>query len=103
MALQLVQWDDNENKFKRGGASPDFRAGRSNVGVGVSSVTVTFSSPLPDTTYTVLPALQNTVDAFPQIQPVLVTGFSVNGFTATWVAPTDSANYKLNWLVFAPG
>ena len=103
MALALVQWDDVENKYKRGGAAPNFRAGRSNVGQGVTSLAVTFGTSLPDTNYTVIVTWQNTVGSFPQQQPLVVTAFSVSGFTVAWPAPTDSTNYRINWLVMQMG
>jgi hypothetical protein len=41
----------------------------------------------------------NTVDVTPQFQPMTVTAKSTTGFTASFNAPTDSGNYKLDWLV----
>lgn len=41
----------------------------------------------------------NTTDANPQFQDVEITARSSTGFTATWNAPVDSANYKLAYFV----
>lgn len=103
MALSLVQWDTTTNSFKSGGTAPVFRGGRSSVGAGVTSLTVTFSSELPDANFTVIPAWQNTSGAFPQQQPLIVTAFTTTGFTVTWPAPTDTASYFINWLVMPIG
>lgn len=56
---------------------------------------VTFSSSLPDTNYSVNATLFNSTDTSPQFQPVTITGKTVGGFTATFNAPVDSANYEL--------
>ena len=103
MALQLVQWDDVSNKYKRGGAAPDFRANSSAVGLGVTSLVITFSSALPNANYVVVPAWMNTSGGFPQQQPLIVTVFSTTGFTVTWSAPTDTTSYKINWIVMQQG
>jgi hypothetical protein len=103
VALYLVQWDDVKNKYKRGGSAPDFRAGRSNVGQGVTSLAVTFASALSDTDYAVTVSWQNTQDSGHQIQPLVITSFSTTGFTVNWASPTDTANYKLNWIVLKQG
>lgn len=103
MSLALVQWDNVDNKFKVGGASPDFRAGRSNIGAGVTSLTVTFSSAISSTNFAVTCTWYNTTDSFPQQQPFVVTAFSTAGFTVSWNAPTDSTNYRISWLVMQNG
>lgn len=103
MALQILLWDDVKQRSKRGGPAPDLRAGRANVADGATSVSVTFSSPLPDTNYSVLATWQNTDDPAPQFQPFVVTAFDEDGFTLSWAAPTDSSNYKVNWQAIAHG
>lgn len=64
---------------------------------GVATVTVTFTSNVPDASYTVNATLQNTSDTNVQYQPVTITGKTLSGFTAKWNANTDSANYVLNY------
>lgn len=68
---------------------------------GVSSVVVTFPGTLQggSSTPRVIAMIFNSTDANPQFQPVDVTARSSTGFTATWNAPTDSANYKLLYVV----
>src|SRR5581483_947126 len=65
------------------------------IGSGATSKAVTFSSTLGTTNYAVVVTMNNLVDANPQFQPITVTSKSATGFTATWNAPTDSANYIL--------
>lgn len=74
------------------------RAATEALGNGVSSKVVTFSTPLASTNYAISAMLQNITDANPQFQPVTITAKTVNGFTATWNAPTDSANYSLEYM-----
>jgi hypothetical protein len=64
---------------------------------------VTFATALPSTNYAVVCTWQNTTDPFPQYQPVSVTALTINGFTLSWNAPTDTANYSINWIVMQQG
>ena len=66
-----------------------------------SSAVVTFPGTLQGATSTprIVCVLFDSTDASPQFQPVTVTARSSTGFTATWNAPTDSANYKLLYIV----
>lgn len=66
---------------------------------GATSVSVTFPTPFPGTNYVVLPSFVNLVDPNPQFQDIVVTNKTTSGFTATWNAPVDSANYKLGYIV----
>lgn len=84
-----------------GSTSVNSRSGTSPIPNGVNSVVVTFSSPVTSTTYAVLADIGNIVDANPQYQTALVSNKTVNGFTLSWDAPTDSANYFVDYI--APG
>jgi hypothetical protein len=66
---------------------------------GVDNVTVTFPAPIGNATYRVGAWIFNSTDANPQFIPVTITNRTTNGFTAKWNAPTDSANYKLMYIV----
>lgn len=81
--------------------SVTLRAGNQTISSGVATVAVTFSSSMPNTSYSVTATLVNTTDANPQFQPITITAFSTTGFTAKWNANTDSANYVLNWTAIA--
>lgn len=98
MSLALVVWDDTKNTLARGsGAFPDYRAGSAAVTIGTTSVAIGFSTPLTNTNFSVICTWRNLVDSSPQFQIITITAFTVNGFTASWVAPTDTGNYIVNW------
>ena len=82
-------------------SSVTMRAGSSAIGSAQTSLAVTFSSAMPNTSYTVVATMLNTTDTNPQFQPITITAFSTSGFTAKWNANTDSANYLLNWIATA--
>jgi hypothetical protein len=65
---------------------------------GLTSYSVTIPTQ-PDTSYIVLPMMQNTLDANPQHQQIEVTSKQTTGFTFTWNAPLDTNNYILNFIV----
>jgi len=64
-----------------------------------TSVTVTFPAAIGNSTYRVAAWIFDSTDANPQFQPVVITARSSTQFTASWNAPTDSANYKLMYIV----
>lgn len=70
-----------------------------NIPAAATSLVITFPSPLPSSAYVVLPQMVNLVDASPEYQPLTVTNKSASGFTVSWNAPTDSANYKIAYIV----
>lgn len=63
-----------------------------------TSLVVTFPAALPSSAYVVLPQMVNTVDGTPDFQPLTITAKTAAGFTVTWNAPTDTANYKLAYI-----
>ncbi len=73
------------------------RTGQTSISSGATSQAVTFSSTLGTTSYAVTATMVNTTDTNVQFQPITVTAQSATGFTATWNAPTSTANYVLNW------
>lgn len=100
MALTQVAYDNTNDRLKRQTTVPvDFRAGRQSVGSAQTTVSVTFSTAVANTSYVPIVTWQNTTDSTPQFQPVVITAFSTTGFTATWNVPTDSANYSINWMI----
>jgi hypothetical protein len=66
-----------------------------------TNVVVTFPAALQTASSTprVVAWMVNTTDSNPQFQTVEITARSSTGFTATWNAPVDSANYKLAYNV----
>lgn len=69
------------------------------LGAGATSFVATFPTPLPGVNYVVLAGFTNILDPTPQFQEITITAKTTNGFTATWNAPTDSANYVLSYIV----
>lgn len=75
--------------------------GEASIGSAQSSLVVSFPATLQtgNTTPKVVAWMVNTTDTDPQFQPIEITVRSATGFTAKWNAPTDSANYKLAYVV----
>ena len=66
-----------------------------------TSLVATLAIPQAVSTYPVIAQLQDTVDAFPQFQSLLVSAKSTTTTTFTWNAPTSSSNYKLPYMLNA--
>jgi hypothetical protein len=77
---------------------PSRRSDSDVVANGVQFHDVTFSATLGTTNYGVVANLVNLVDTDPQIQAVVITVKTATGFRASWSAPTDSANYRLDYI-----
>lgn len=77
---------------------PNRRSNSEPIAAGLQSQAVVFSTTLGTTNYAVVANLVNLVDTDPQIQAVVVTTKTATGFTASWSAPTDSANYRLDYI-----
>lgn len=74
-----------------------FAAGSSSLGSGVQSVSVTFSTAFPDTNYAIAHSFLNTTDALLTFLQGIITAKSTSGFTMTFNAPTDTANYVFEY------
>lgn len=74
------------------------RAGTQAITNGANSVTVTFSSDLGSTNYSVVCSILNTTDAGPIFLEVVETTKTSGGFVATFNANADSANYVLQYI-----
>lgn len=64
--------------------------------------TVNFSSDLGTTDYVVNFSIENNVDADPIYLTGVVVTKNTNGFDIELSAPTDTANYELNYMVCLP-
>jgi len=73
----------------------DTRAGKVDLTISSTSISVTLSEAFPDNNYAVTPVMLNTVDGSPVYQPVIITAQSGTGFTASWNSPLLTGNYKL--------
>lgn len=73
------------------------QSGSQNIGSGVSTISVVFGTPflsVPDVVVSISrPAAEPLIDV--NIDEASIT---VNGFTASLGATTDTANYKLKWM-----
>lgn len=63
------------------------------------TVVIAFSSVMPSASYRIVANFLNIVDADPIYLIVVSTQKTVNGFSAEFNAPTDSANYIFDWAV----
>lgn len=99
----------NEGQTARLGFGGDLGSGTSSavswiansqgISNGSDTVLVSFSSPQNDLSYVILPTIENTVDSNPLALQVISITKTVNGFTVKLSAPTDSGNYKLNYII----
>ena len=82
------------------GGSPNLMgsAGRESLPNGAQSFSVVFLAPKANLFFEVVCTFYNTVDSFPIFLQYMVTNQTLLGFTVTFNAPTDSANYELGWV-----
>lgn len=66
---------------------------------GATTVSITYSNPMPNTDYALTVNWLNTVDGSPLYQPLMISGYTTTGFTVTWNYPVDSANYRLTYYL----
>lgn len=66
---------------------------------GSNTVSVTFASEKPDTSYSISTSLINEVDLNPSQYGFIITDKQTTGFTVLFSSPFDSGNYKLNFRV----
>lgn len=77
------------------------RAGRDSISNASSTVSVTFSTVMTTVNFAIVFAVTNITDGSPIFLNGIVTARSTAGFTVTFNAPTDSANYVLEWIASA--
>lgn len=65
---------------------------------GASSISVAFTT-LGTTNYAVIPTIANYTDASPIFLQCLSVTKTATGFDISFNAPTDTANYVLEWVV----
>jgi hypothetical protein len=71
------------------------RAQRLTTSLGDTSLSATFSSPLPDTNYVLSVNWINLVDSSPLFQPIIIDSYNELGFTIRWNYPLDTSNYQI--------
>ena len=77
-----------------GGGGGVGASGSVNISSGSSSVSVSYTKP---GSYNPVWSILNTADTSPIFLQGTITAESTSGFTVTFSAPTDSANYYLNY------
>jgi len=74
-------------------------AGQVSVPAGATEVTITFKVQQADLNYQFDPEWFNKDDASPQFQDMVVSAKTLIDATIKWNAPTDSANYKIDYSI----
>jgi hypothetical protein len=87
----------NGQKLNIASQGTEYRAGQETIPSDVDTISVVYSTPMPDSNYALHLQLVNPSDTSPQFQSPLVSSFSTGGFTAKWNVPTDSNNYSLHY------
>jgi len=72
--------------------------GQETISNGVDSKSVTFGTSFPNTDYSLVFSLENTVDAAPSVYAMIITQKTTAGFTVLFSGKMDSTDYKLNWI-----
>jgi len=80
-----------------GGASVE--SGQVSVGTGANSIVINFAMAQADLNYSVHKSWFNSTDAYPQFQEILISNKTLNSVTLLWNAPTDTANYKIDYSI----
>lgn len=81
-----------------GGTAEGLHAGIQELSSGLTDISISFTSSLSNTNYSLSYALVNTVDSIVSSYTSTVTAKTVNGFTINLSGPTDSPNYTLHWI-----
>ena len=74
-------------------------AGQVDVSLGATSVVITLKVSQPDADYTVGRTWFNNTDLNPQFQSLTVIAKTLINVTLGWNAPTDTANYKIDYSI----
>jgi len=73
-------------------------AGSETIAAAATSASVVFST-LGTTAYAVIPKIMNYTDLTPIFIDAISVTKTATGFTVNFNAPTDTANYILEWIV----
>lgn len=77
------------------------KSGVEDIGDGVSSVSITFTSAFSTANYALTLGLENTSDSPPSMYSMLITSKTASGFTVSFSGDINSSNFKLNWVAKA--
>lgn len=98
---KIYSWNNTAGKWVVVGGEGAFigRVEQTSIPDATQTLAVVFASNMPDTQYSLFLSIKNTTDADPIWLQAVETIKSVSGFTVVFNAPTDSANYVLEWGV----
>ena len=92
-------WDGDSWELIGGQGNLLGHAGSQAISSGSPTVSVVYPAAMPDLNYSLTLSITNTVDADPIYLIIVSTTKTVSGFTAEFNAPTDSANYVIEYKV----
>lgn len=83
-----------------GGAGNKILAANGAVAIsnGSSTVSAVYATAIPSSSYALSLTVRNVTDGSPIFLQSIITAKSTTGFTATFNAPADSANYLLEYM-----
>lgn len=92
-------WDGTQWVLIGGQGNLLGHAGSQAIVNGSQTSSIVFGSAMPDLNYSLTASITNLIDPDPQYLTIVNTVKTVNGFTAEFNAPTDSANYVIEWKI----
>ena len=113
MTLRVVAWNSATQRLVRTNKDPAdiggavlidvVDAGSVTVPLGSTSATIPFNMTFDSAgSYALVVNMTNLVDTSAQYQPVIVISKTTTEFTALWNVPTDSANYRIDFIAVIP-
>lgn len=113
MTLRVVAWNSGTQRLVRTSKDPAdiggavlvdiVDAGSVTLPTGSTSETIPFNMTFDSAdSYALVVNMTNLIDTGVQYQPVIVTSKTTTDFTAVWNAPTDSANYRIDFIAVVP-
>lgn len=98
---KFYAWNASKSKWVVVAGEGTFlgRVNQSSIGSGAQTLAVVFSEVMPSINYSLLATIRNVTDADPIMLQIVSTVRATTGFTVTFNAPTDTANYVLEWAV----
>ena len=97
MPTRLFSVNIGSGSGSGGGGTTVQRSGTQAITNGSATVTITYSSAMPDTNYSIDYSVANTTDADPIYLQGIVTTKSTTGMVITFNAAADSANYVVTY------
>lgn len=96
-----LDWNDNTDSVNYQAVYMIQPTGQVSIPNGASSVTINLPVNFNTSSYAIVATIQNTVDAFPQYQPLLITAQSGASATIGMNNLTDASTYLLNYYAIS--